>query len=99
LKIIGRVPAVRQPTSEVGRALKVACSSLALIGKTSAAAALEGKFSTERLVAMAGDDNAQMALARSVSEKIEDAQRTWSKITVSRRMVEPGADHPAVAGA
>jgi hypothetical protein len=64
--------------------------AMALMGKKmSAATALEGKFSTEGLVAMAGEDNAQMALARSLSEKIEDAQRTWSKITVSRRVVEP----------
>jgi hypothetical protein len=38
---------------------------------------------------MAGADNAQMSLARSLSEKIEDAQRTWNKITVSRRVAEP----------
>jgi len=65
--------------------------AMALMGKKmSAATALEGKFSTEGLVAMAGEDNAQMALARSLSEKIEDAQRTWSKVTRSRRMlVEP----------
>jgi hypothetical protein len=64
--------------------------AMALMGKKmSAATALEGKFSTEGLVAMAGEDNAQMALARSLSEKIEDAQRTWSKITMARRMVEP----------
>jgi hypothetical protein len=66
--------------------------AMALVGKKmSAATALEGKFSTEGLVAIAGEDNAQMALARSLSEKIEDAQRTWSRVTVSRRVqvVEP----------
>jgi len=65
--------------------------AMALMGKKmSAATALEGKISTEGLVAMAGEDNAQMALARSLSQKIEDAQRTWSKVTESRRMlVEP----------
>jgi helicase-like protein len=40
--------------------------AMALMGKKmSAATALEGKFSTEGLVAMAGEDNAQMALAHS----------------------------------
>jgi len=65
--------------------------AMALMGKKmSAATAPEGKFSTEGLVAMAGEDNAQMALARSLSEKIEDAQRSWSKVTGSRRMlIEP----------
>ena len=50
--------------------------------KMAAATALEGEFSTEGLVAMAGEDNAQMAMARALSEKIDDAdmQRSWGKV-------------------
>ncbi len=55
--------------------------ALALMGKKLAAAQnLEGKFSTEGLAAMAGDDNAAMALAKSLAEKIEPADRAWKKI-------------------
>jgi clan AA aspartic protease (TIGR02281 family) len=53
--------------------------------KMAAALALEGEFSEEGLAAMAGDDNLQMALAKSMSEKIDsaDMQRSWSKVTSS----------------
>ena len=50
--------------------------------KMSAAQALEGEFSEEGLAAMAGDDNLQMAMAKNLSEGIDDAdmQRNWTKV-------------------
>jgi hypothetical protein len=53
--------------------------------KVAASTALEGEFSTEGLAALAGEDNAQMALARSLSERIDDTdmQRAFgSKVSV-----------------
>jgi Type III restriction enzyme, res subunit len=58
--------------------------ALALMGKKlTAAQALEGSFSTEGLVAMAGEDaNVELALARSLVERLDegDARRAWSKV-------------------
>ena len=50
--------------------------------KMAAALALEGEFSEEGLAAMAGEGDQQMALAKSMSEKIDDddMQRSWSKV-------------------
>ncbi len=50
--------------------------------KMAAAQALEGEFSADGLAAMAGEDNLQMALAKNLSEQIDDAdmQRSWSKV-------------------
>ena len=50
--------------------------------KMAAALALEGEFSEDGLAAMAGEDNMQMAMAKSMSEAIDDAdmQRSWSKV-------------------
>jgi hypothetical protein len=50
--------------------------------KMAAALALEGEFSEEGLAAMAGEGDEQMALAKSMSEKIDDAdmERSWSKV-------------------
>jgi hypothetical protein len=50
--------------------------------KMAAALALEGEFSEEGLAAMAGEGDEQMALAKSMSEKIDDAdmQRSWQKV-------------------
>ena len=50
--------------------------------KMAAALALEGEFSEEGLAAMAGDGDEQMSLAKSMSEKIDDAdmRRSWSKV-------------------
>ena len=50
--------------------------------KMAAALALEGEFSEEGLAAMAGEGDEQMALAKSMSEKIDDADmhRSWSKV-------------------
>ncbi len=52
--------------------------------KLQAAQALEGKFSTEGLAAMAGDEgNVEMALAQSLAAKIDESQgaRAWKKVT------------------
>lgn len=50
--------------------------------KMAAAQALEGEFSAEGLAALAGEDNGPMALARSLAERIDEAdmQRTWTKV-------------------
>jgi hypothetical protein len=62
--------------------------AMALMGKKlTAAQALEGRFSSEGLVAMAGEDaNVEIALARSLVERMDegDARRHWSK-TLNRR--------------
>jgi clan AA aspartic protease (TIGR02281 family) len=49
--------------------------------KMAAAAALEGEFSAEGLVGLSGEDNAQMAMAKSLKERIkdEDTNRNWSR--------------------
>jgi hypothetical protein len=52
-------------------------------GKLTAAQTLEGTFSQEGLVAMAGEDaNVEIALARSLVERMDesDARRMWSKV-------------------
>jgi hypothetical protein len=57
--------------------------AMSLMSKKMAAAhALEGEFSEDGLAAMAGEDNMQMALAKSLAAKIDDSdmQRSWSKI-------------------
>lgn len=58
--------------------------AMALMGrKLTAAQALEGTFSTEGLVAMAGEDaNVEIALARSLVERMDEAdgRRQWSKV-------------------
>jgi hypothetical protein len=58
--------------------------AMALMGKKlTAAQALEGTFSSEGLVAMAGEDaNVEIALARSLVERMDegDARRMWSKV-------------------
>ncbi len=58
--------------------------ALALMGKKlTAAQALEGTFSSEGLVAMAGEDaNVELALARSLVQRLDegDARRHWTKV-------------------
>src|SRR5581483_6010088 len=60
--------------------------ALALMGrKLTAAQALEGKFSGEGLVAMAGEDaNVEVALARSLVSRMDegDARRAWGLAAV-----------------
>ncbi len=61
---------------------------MALMGKKLAAAqALEGKFSTEGLIAMAGEENSAMALAATLSSKVENAERQWARIGESTQVV------------
>ena len=57
--------------------------AMSLMSKKMAAAhALEGEFSEEGLAAMAGEDNLQMALAKSLAQRIDDSdmQRSWVKV-------------------
>jgi hypothetical protein len=60
--------------------------AMSMMGKKlTAAQALEGRFSSEGLVALAGEDaNVELALARSLVERLEegDARRLWNR-TVS----------------
>jgi hypothetical protein len=62
--------------------------AMALMGKKlTAAQALEGTFSTEGIVAMAGEDaNVEIALARSLVERMDegDARRAWGKVHNAR---------------
>jgi hypothetical protein len=57
--------------------------AMALMGKKlTAAQALEGRFSSEGLVALAGEDaNVELALARSLVERMDegDARRSWNR--------------------
>ncbi len=55
--------------------------AMAHIGKKMVASeALEGKFSAEGLAAMAGDDDAVMALARALIDRVDvPADRAWSR--------------------
>jgi hypothetical protein len=55
--------------------------AMELMGKKLLAAeALEGKFSSEGLVAMAGDDGIEMAMARSLAESmVEKAEGAWQE--------------------
>jgi hypothetical protein len=64
--------------------------------KMAAAQQLEGEFSAEGLAAMAGDDNIQMAMAKSMADQIDarDMQRSWSKVKSSKkRKVSSASDH------
>jgi hypothetical protein len=69
--------------------------AMELMGKKlTAAHAIEGKFSSEGLAAMAGDDggSVEMALARSLEKRLDkgDAQRAWAKVaSVIERQEEP----------
>ncbi len=51
--------------------------------KMAAAQALEGEFSEDGLAAMAGESNLQLALAKSLADRIDqsDMQRSWTKVT------------------
>lgn len=61
--------------------------ALTLMGqKLSASQAIEGKFSTEGLVAMSGEDGGsiELELAKSLVDRVSvDATRAWEKITAS----------------
>lgn len=60
--------------------------------KMAAAQALEGEFSEDGLAAMAGEDNLQMALAKNLSERIDDSdmQRSWGKVKSGPKKVKKG---------
>jgi len=72
--------------------------------KLDASLSIEGKFSSEGLVAMAGTDDEgsmEMALAKSLSEKIGkgEAQRIWLKVGASNPMpvilpIKPEVQYP-----
>lgn len=53
--------------------------------KMKAANQLEGKFSAEGLVAMTGEDNDQMAMAKSLNDSLEDVRRNWGKIAPAKQ--------------
>lgn len=60
--------------------------AMALMGKKlQAAESIDGKFSTEGLIAMAGEENAQIALARSLEEKLVDQRRVWNRFGEEQR--------------
>jgi hypothetical protein len=61
--------------------------------KMAAAQALEGEFSEDGLAAMAGEDNLQMALAKNLSERIDqaDMQPSWGKVKSGPRKPRPVA--------
>lgn len=57
-----------------------------LVGdKFSAAKSLEGKFSAEGLAALAGEGSEQMALAKSLTARIEDTRSGWAKMRVEEK--------------
>ena len=67
--------------------------------KMSAALALEGEFSEEGLAALSGEGDEQMALAKSMSEKIDDAdmQRSWNKVKSMAEKKKPAKKKPVDA--
>jgi hypothetical protein len=67
--------------------------------KLTAMDALGGDFSADGLAALAGDDNAQMAMAKCLSDKIDEAdmQRTWTKIKSGSRKTSEGTPLRPVA--
>jgi hypothetical protein len=66
--------------------------------KLTAAEALEGKFSGEGLAALAGEESAELALAKSLSEQVRSAGRAWSRVsTAVRRAPIPPAPLPPSA--
>lgn len=68
--------------------------ALTLMGKKLVASqAIEGKFSTEGLAAMAGDDSTmETALARSLVEKMEDLDvgRAWERLGAAAERISVG---------
>lgn len=75
--------------------------AMALMGKKlTAAQALEGSFSSEGLVALAGEDaNVEIALARSLVERMDegDVRRIWGKV-VNRQEDNEVQQFPEVIG-
>ncbi len=74
-------------------------AAMALMGKKmSATAAVSGRFSTEGLAAMAGDDdNIEMAMAKALIEgtgKNGEALRAWEKIVSAPKEIQYAAPQP-----
>jgi hypothetical protein len=66
--------------------------------KLMASEALEGKFSGEGLAALAGEESAELALAKSLSEQVRSAGRAWSRVsTAARRAPIPPVPLPLSA--
>lgn len=74
--------------------------ALSVMGqKLAAARALDGKFSSEGMAALAGEESSvEMQLAESLSSRlrVEDAQRVWGKVRMEYRPMAPGV--PSGAG-
>jgi hypothetical protein len=75
--------------------------AMALMGeKPAAAAAVEGRFGGEGLVALAGDDagSTEMALAKSLAERLDqgDARRAWARVVAAPPASQARADGPEV---
>jgi hypothetical protein len=74
--------------------------AMTLMGKKlTASTAIEGKFSSEGLAAMAGDEGAlEMALAKSLAEKLDDLDvgRTWEKLGAGSKVIAPAPQPLAV---
>jgi hypothetical protein len=66
--------------------------AMALMGtKLTAAQALEGKFSSEELVSLAGEDaNVEIALARSLVDHLDegDVRQLWTRVSGFGETVE-----------
>jgi hypothetical protein len=62
--------------------------------KVAASAAIEGEFSTEGLAALAGEDSAQMALARALDEQIDDSdmQRAFGQKIGGKKSAKAAED-------
>jgi hypothetical protein len=73
--------------------------AMTLMGRKMAAAeALEGKFSAEGLAAMAGEDDATMALARALLEKVDaPVDRNWSRTLGFSPQQQPAPEPAPVA--
>lgn len=67
--------------------------------KLSASMSIEGKFSAEGLAALSGDDSMEMAMAKSLVEKLSDCDvgREWQKIGQAKHNPTPihAEQHPA----
>jgi hypothetical protein len=69
-----------------GTAPTMQARAMSLMGKKlSAAHAIEGKFSSDGLVALSGDDGVEMALAKSLADQIDEGcpTRAWVKVGVT----------------
>jgi hypothetical protein len=77
---------------------------LLMAKKAEAATSLEGDVSVEGLAALAGDDNAQMAMVRALAEKIDDKDimRKWGRVRFGVKKPpkpEPTEEEKAAAAA